>query len=171
MTMSFLLDVKRCSGCQACIVACMDQNDLFNKKSQDFWRQVHKIEAGCFPEAKISFISLACMHCQDTPCLLGCPTGAIFKDKETGMIGVRQEFCIGCHSCSLACPFGVPRFDDNGKMEKCQMCKERVDYGLEPACVYTCPTKALTFGDINELAQQVSGKAASRIVSAISNLR
>lgn len=168
MTMSFLVDVKRCSGCQACIVACMDQNDLFNKKSSDFWRQVYKIESGYFPEAKISYISLACMHCQETPCLLGCPTGAIFKELETGIIGIRPEFCIGCHSCSLACPFGVPRFDDNGKMKKCQMCKERIEHGLEPACVQTCPTKALKCGEINELAQQVSGKAATRILSAVS---
>lgn len=168
MTMSFLVDVKRCSGCQACVVACMDQNDFNNKKASDFWRQVFKIENSSSPEAKITYISLACMHCQETPCLLGCPTGAIFKDEETGIIGVRQEFCIGCHSCSLACPFGVPRFDDNGRMEKCEMCKERIVNGLEPACVQTCPTKALKFGKINDLAQQVSEKSASKILSIIS---
>jgi anaerobic dimethyl sulfoxide reductase subunit B (iron-sulfur subunit) len=169
MSMTFLLDVKRCSGCQACIVACMDQNDLFDRKRHDFWRQVFKIENGSFPEVTISFISVACTQCQETPCLLSCPTGAIYKDEETGIICIRQEFCIGCHSCSLACPFGVPRFDKNGKMEKCQMCRERIDNGLEPACVHTCPTKALKYGDINELSQQVAIKSSSRILSIISN--
>lgn len=167
MTMALLVDVKRCSGCQACVVACLDQNDLFDIRRQNFWRQVDKIENGSFPEVKVSYISLTCMHCQDTPCIIGCPTGAIFKEEETGIIGVRKEICIGCHSCSLACPFGIPRFDKNGKMEKCQMCRERVHHGLEPACVHICPTKALKFGEINELAQQTGMKASARILAAI----
>lgn len=171
MTLSLLIDAKRCSGCQACIVACMDQNDLFNLKRKDFWRQVYKAESGDFPEVSISYISLACMHCQDAPCLLGCPKGAIYKESETGIVAVSQEHCIGCHSCSMACPFGIPRFDIDGKMEKCQMCKERVQYGLEPACVQTCPAKALSFGEVNELAQQVSTKSASKILAAISTIK
>lgn len=167
MSMGFLLDISRCSGCQACIVACMDQNDLFGRKRSDLWRQVYKIENNNHPEIKISYISLACMHCQESPCLLGCPTGSIYKNEEKGFIGVRQELCIGCHSCSLACPFGIPRFNQDGKMEKCQMCKERIEYGMEPACVHTCPTKALKFGEINELAQDISDKASQKILSSI----
>ncbi|MDA3835777.1 MAG: 4Fe-4S dicluster domain-containing protein [Spirochaetales bacterium] len=168
MTETVYLDINRCSGCQACVVACLDQNDLLDRKRHDFWRQVFKVEKGTFPEVKISFLSIACMHCQETPCVLGCPTGAIYKDDETGVIRVRQEFCLGCHSCSLACPFGVPRFDNQGKMEKCQMCVERIDSGLEPACVHTCPTKALKFGEINELSQEIEVKVSAKILSAMS---
>lgn len=171
MTISLLIDAQRCSGCQACIVACLDQNDLFDRKRSDFWRQVYKVEKGSFPEVEISYISLTCMHCQEAPCVLGCPTGAIYKDEKTGITCVRQEVCIGCHSCSLACPFGVPRFDLDGTMVKCQMCKERIDAGLEPACVHTCPTKALKFGEVNELAQEVSTKASGKILAAVFPMR
>ncbi len=167
MTKAILLDVKRCSGCQACVVACLDQNDLFDRKRHAFWRQVFKDESVADAEVKITYLSIACMHCQETPCVMGCPTGAIYKNEETGVIAVRQEFCIGCHSCSLACPFGVPRFDPDGKMEKCQMCAERAEHHLEPACVHTCPTKALKFGEPNELAQAVEGKASARILAAL----
>lgn len=164
--MSYVIsfDPNRCSGCYACTVACMDQNDLFTEKSEDAWRQVFRVESASFPEAKIN---LACLHCQDTPCMSACPTGAICKDDETGIIQVRQELCIGCHSCSLACPFGIPRFGADGKMQKCQMCIERVEEGLEPACVHTCPTKALKIGEINELNQEVEAKAAHKFVSSI----
>lgn len=161
------LDLNRCSGCHACTVACMDQNDLFTEKKEDAWRQVFQIESGSFPEAKINYVSLTCMHCQDTPCLLACPTGAVSKHEETGVIHVRNDLCIGCHSCSLACPFGIPRFGEDGKMEKCQMCAERVEQGLEPACVHACPTKALKFGKINELSQQIEAKAAKHLVYSI----
>lgn len=56
-------------------------------------------------------------------------------------------------------------------MEKCHMCKERIEHGLEPACVHTCPTKALSFGEINELAQRASEKASTKIFAVIANLR
>lgn len=167
MDYAFYLDVKRCSGCQACTVACMDQNDLEVEHERDAWRRVFKMEENNFPEEKVTFISLACMHCQDAPCLIACPTGAISQDGETGMVHIRQELCIGCHSCSMACPFGVPRFGKNGKMEKCEMCAERVKHGLEPACVHICPTKALKFGPVNELTGQVEEKAAERLSRAV----
>jgi anaerobic dimethyl sulfoxide reductase subunit B len=154
MKHSLVLDVKRCTGCQACVVACMDHNDLFVKKKQDVWRHIIQVERGVFPEANINYISLTCMHCEDSPCILGCPTGALIKDDNIGAVLVRHELCIGCHSCSLACPFGIPRFNHEGKMFKCNLCKERIENSLEPACVHTCPTKALTYGKINELSQK-----------------
>lgn len=163
--MSYLifLDIQRCSGCQTCTVACMDQNDLFTAKKQDAWRQVFQIENGAFPEAKINYISLGCLHCQNAPCISACPTVAIYKDDRTGIVHVRQELCIGCHNCAQACPFAIPRFSEDGKMQKCQMCAERIEHGLEPACVQACPTKALKFGELNELCQQVEAIAVQNL--------
>lgn len=167
MSYALLLDIKRCSGCQACAVACMDQNDLVAKHPEEARRQIFKIEKGCFPDARIFYLSLSCMHCQDAPCVQGCPTGSLYKSLSTGIVDFKPELCIGCHSCSLACPFGIPRFDARGKMVKCDLCKERVNNGLEPACVHTCPTKALKFGDINELSQECEQNATVRILSHV----
>ena len=75
--------------------------------------------------------------------------------------------CIGCHSCSIACPFGVPRFGADGTMQKCDLCSERLEDGLEPACVRVCPTKALRQGSPNELGLSVERKAAERLAGEV----
>ena len=159
------LDIEFCVGCGACIVACMDQNDISPEKGQPAFRRIYRIEEGQFPDASIQYISAACMHCEDTPCVVGCPTGALTKDDRTGAVMVNKALCIGCHSCALACPFGVPRYDQDGKMQKCNLCVERVEAGLEPACVRVCPTEALKF----ESANKIQGIRESRFVGNIVN--
>jgi anaerobic dimethyl sulfoxide reductase subunit B (iron-sulfur subunit) len=160
---AFYLDRSRCSGCFACAVACMDQNDLEVSDGAAAWRHVFTVENGAFPDAHLTYISLACMHCEDAPCLLACPTGALHRGAGGQVVGVETDLCIGCHSCSIACPFGVPRFAADGKMHKCDLCGERLQHGLEPACVRVCPTKALRQGDPNELGLGVERKAAERL--------
>ncbi|MBC7293714.1 MAG: 4Fe-4S binding protein, partial [Thermoleophilia bacterium] len=83
----------------------------------------------------------------------------------TRAVRVNAELCIGCHSCSIACPFGVPRFGQEGTMQKCDLCTVRLENGLEPACVRVCPTKALRQGDPNELGLAVEQKAAERLAA------
>jgi anaerobic dimethyl sulfoxide reductase subunit B len=163
MEKSIYLDIEFCVGCGACIVACMDQNDIYPEKGQPAFRRIYRIEEGQFPEASIQYISAACMHCEDTPCVVGCPTGALTKDDRTGAVMVNKALCIGCHSCALACPFGVPRYDQDEKMQKCNLCVERVEAGLEPACVRVCPTEALKF----ESANKIQGIRESRFVGNI----
>lgn len=165
---SFFLDVERCSGCEACVVACMDQNDLEVRRKEHAWRRVFVLESGGTSEgrpggAAITFVSLACMHCADAPCVLGCPTGALGRDEVIGSVVVDAGRCIGCHSCAMACPFGVPRFGRDGRMEKCDLCAVRVEHGLDPACVRVCPTKALRFGLENDLTAAVQRRAAERL--------
>jgi len=163
MSSSFHLDLDRCSGCFACTVACLDQNDIEVHDEPAAWRQVFAVESGEYPDAHLRYVSLACMHCEDAPCLLACPTGAVRRDVATQAVQVEADLCIGCHSCSIACPFGVPRFGVDGKMEKCDLCGERLKYGLEPACVRVCPTRALACGSPNELGASVSRRAARRL--------
>ena len=165
MDKTIYLDLELCVGCGACTVTCMDQNDIYPEKGQPAFRRIYRVEEGQFPDASIQYISAACMHCEDTPCVVGCPTGVLTKDDRTGAVMVNKTLCIGCHSCALACPFGVPRYDQDEKMQKCNLCVERVEAGLEPACVRVCPTEALKF----ESANKIQGVRESRFVGNIVN--
>jgi anaerobic dimethyl sulfoxide reductase subunit B (iron-sulfur subunit) len=162
---AFYLDLDRCTGCFACAVACMDQNDLEAGAEPVAWRQVFQVETGSGPDARLRYVSLACMHCEDAPCLMACPSGAISRETGTRTVAVNAELCIGCHSCSIACPFGVPRFGKDGAMQKCDLCSVRLENDMEPACVRVCPTKALRQGDPNELGLSVEQKAAARLAA------
>jgi anaerobic dimethyl sulfoxide reductase subunit B (iron-sulfur subunit) len=154
MEKTIYLDIERCVGCGACAVACMDQNDIYPEKGQPALRNIYQVEEGQYPNASIRYVSIGCLHCEDSPCIIGCPTGAIAKDNKTGAVIVNRDLCIGCHSCALACPFGVPRYDREDKMQKCNLCTERVEYGLQPACVRVCPLQALRFEPINSIQEE-----------------
>lgn len=166
MEKSIYLDVSLCAGCGACVVACMDQNDIYPEKGQPPLRRIYRVEDGASSEASILYVSAACMHCSDSPCVIGCPTGAIARDTRTGAVLVNRDICIGCHSCAIACPFGVPRYDSQDKMSKCTLCVERVKLGLKPACVRVCPTGALKFEPINDVLQIREQRLAGRVVNA-----
>jgi anaerobic dimethyl sulfoxide reductase subunit B (iron-sulfur subunit) len=168
MEKTLYLDVERCVGCGACAVACMDQNDICPEKGQLSFRSIYQVEEGKYPAASIHYIATACLHCEDSPCLIACPTGAITKDKKTRAVITNRDLCIGCHSCALACPFGVPRYDAEDKMQKCDLCTVRVESGLLPACVKVCPQGALKFEPINQIQADKEFKLA---VSTVKNLR
>ena len=159
--LSFSFDVSRCCGCMACIVACQDQNDFVSDGTA--YRHVTRHEA----DAQISFLSLSCLHCGDAPCLMVCPTGAIFRREQGGIVDVNRDLCVGCHRCELACPFGAPKFAEDGKMAKCDFCSARMEHGLKPACVRVCPTRALDLGPLEKISEKKSEKAASKILKSL----
>ena len=146
MKVTFRCDPDKCMSCGACAVACMDQNDVDIAAGESPLRHVVTYEE----DGKRVFMSLACMHCDDAPCVKGCPTGCLYKDTDTGLTLYDPDKCIGCHSCSMACPYGAPTFvtfvkaGKRDKMKKCDGCIERLRNGLEPACVHACPIGALT---------------------------
>jgi anaerobic dimethyl sulfoxide reductase subunit B len=162
---AFSFDVSLCSACMACVVACQDQNDLDDEPA---FRKVTSYESGNASSAKISSLSIACAHCGDSPCLMVCPTGAIFKRDDSGTIHINRDLCVGCHSCQLACPFGAPKFLKDGKMAKCDLCYARVASGLQPACVKTCPTGALNADSLEDLTRQKVEKASVLILKSLS---
>lgn len=163
MSRGFSLDVERCSGCYACVVACYDQNDLDGRAASDAWRQVFAVEDGAYPEARLSYVSLACQHCAGAPCVAVCPSGALRRAYDPDAVVVEGSLCIGCRMCSLACPFGVPRYGADGRMQKCDLCAARVEAGLEPACARACPTRALRYGEDGELGRAAGQRAAHRL--------
>ncbi|MCQ4866031.1 4Fe-4S dicluster domain-containing protein [Pseudoflavonifractor phocaeensis] len=136
------LDMEKCSACGACAVACMDQNDI-DPDSELPFRNVFCVDRRDSAGVESVCASLSCMHCADAPCVPACPSACLAKDAETGFTLYDNQNCIGCHSCAMACPFGVPSFNREGKMEKCDGCSVRLAHGMEPACVRVCPTGAL----------------------------
>lgn len=136
-------DREKCSACGACALACMDQNDVDIPAGEQPFRHTFVLEQN----RELSFYSVSCMHCDDAPCVLGCPSGCLSKDPASGFTLYDNTRCIGCHSCAMACPYGVPTFGTDGKMRKCDACMTRQQNGLLPACVKVCPTGALTLLD------------------------
>jgi len=109
---------------------------------------------------------MACMHCGEPACVAVCPAGAITKRAEDGIVVVDQNKCIGCHYCFFACPFGVPQYGDDGTMQKCNLCLDRLAAGKEPACVATCPAGALHAGKLSDLAKIAQEKVAKKLAAS-----
>ena len=145
MKLKLQLDVDRCCACGACSVACMDQNDI-DIAIMSPYRRVAEYETG----KEYVYTSVSCMHCDDAPCIQGCPVGCLRKDTETQLTVYYNTNCIGCHSCSMACPVGAPSFNKKNKMVKCDGCLARLQHGMKPACVLVCPTGALEMVDTEE---------------------
>ncbi len=197
-----VIDVDKCTGCQACVVACQSENnvpinteDLFNQRRAIQWIRVERYWEGEFPDVKARFIPILCQHCGDAPCEPVCPVFATYHNPEGLNVQVYNR-CIGTRFCANNCPYQVRFFNfwepewpesltnqlnpdvtvrSRGVMEKCTFCVQRirrttrearrdgrvVEDGtreLNPACVNSCPTDALLFGDLNDADSKVAQK-------------
>lgn len=134
--MKILFDSKKCTGCSACQMACLDQRDIQTVLGQKPLRYVE------IRENPIGFFSVGCVHCGK--CMTVCPEKCIERN-DLGFVVQDLGRCIGCGACASACPLNVISISpETGKAVKCDGCSERVRAGLLPACVHTCPTGALT---------------------------
>jgi len=152
------VDTVRCVGCNACVIACKTENALPEGGFRDW---IATETRGAFPTLSMEIRSERCNHCSEPSCVDACPTGASHVN-EGGIVGVDRDKCTGCKACIAACPYGARYVHPAGFVDKCTFCLHRVKRGLDPACVTNCPTKALTFGDLNERDSAVSILLRSR---------
>ncbi len=150
---AMVIDLTRCVGCQACSAACSKEWDV----PFGFARtRVHSTGiVGTFPDLSSGFRVAQCNHCERPTCVAACPTGAT-KQTEDGIVHVDRGLCIGCGYCVDACPYDArflnPSLD---QADKCDFCSPRLERGLQPACVATCPGHAKYFGDLEDTSSEV----------------
>lgn len=167
-----MVDVTRCDGCRACMVACKNWNDLpaEPEEFQGSYQSHEHLTANVwnlitFKEQETAdggyeflFRHAACLHCTDAACVKVCPEDAL-GHTEFGSVVVDYDKCVGCGYCTQACPFDVIQLanhvDENGKKyrraQKCTLCTDRLENGLQPACVQACHTDCLVFGEEDEM--------------------
>jgi Fe-S-cluster-containing dehydrogenase component len=174
MRYGMVIDLKRCIGCYGCQIICKSENAT---PPGVLWGRVVKRETGTYPNVRRTSMPLLCMHCKEPECEKACPSGATQK-REDGIVYVDKDKCVGCRYCMMACPYNARYFMGKersyfaegptpfeevgyqrhviGTVSKCDFCRDRVDNGLEPACVANCMCKARVFGDLDDPYSEVS---------------
>ncbi|MFQ5860348.1 MAG: 4Fe-4S dicluster domain-containing protein [Dehalococcoidia bacterium] len=193
-----VVDIDRCIGCQACVVACQVENNIpinleehFQQRRAIEWIRIERYWEGKYPNVKARFIPLLCQHCDNAPCEPVCPVYATYHNDQGLNVQVYNR-CIGTRYCANNCPYQARFFNwwepvwpeslrnqlnpdvtvrSRGIMEKCTFCVQRIrrtereakregrevrDGEVAPACVQTCPTNTLVFGDLNDPQSRVS---------------
>ncbi len=193
------IDLDRCTGCEACVVACQAENNLpivgeerFAMNREIKWIRIERYWEGDYPDVKMRFIPMHCQQCDDAPSETACPVFATYHNQD-GLNTQIYNRCIGTRTCAVYCPYEVRYFNwftytwdepleqqlnpdvsvrEKGVMEKCTFCIQRIriakdnakdddrrrvrDGEVVPACVQTCPTEAMVFGDSNDPESAVS---------------
>ncbi|MFZ5827313.1 MAG: 4Fe-4S dicluster domain-containing protein [Bacillota bacterium] len=160
-----LYDLTQCAGCHFCEIACQVNKGLPPDKSFISFRTAENPKG--FPKGAWAVRRHQCMHCLEPACVSACPVAAMDKT-EAGPVVYHDERCLGCRYCMNACPFGVPKFDwdsgllDGALIRKCNFCAERQAEGKLPACINACPTKAVIFGEREEMLAEARRRVAAR---------
>jgi len=196
-----IIDLDKCTGCQACVVACKVENNVpFAEPEQAAlgrviaWMDVITTVEGDYPNVRVRHMPRPCMQCDEPPCIKVCPVSATYKNPE-GLVGQIYPRCIGCRYCTNACPYTVKYFNwyapqwpeqmesylnpdvairPKGVVEKCTFCVQRLQKAREqarvenrqlregdyiPACVESCPSNAMYFGDLDDPNSKVASLA------------
>ncbi len=155
---AMVIDTHKCVGCADCVVACQTENNVPVGYARDW---ITTEVRGDFPSVSLEIRSERCNHCDNPPCVYCCPTGASHVSNG-GIVKVNPSRCIGCKACVSACPYGARFVHPDGYADKCTFCDHRVKEGKDPACVSVCPTRCMTFGDLDDPKSAVSALLRSR---------
>ena len=153
-----VIDQERCIGCEACTVACKNENNGVQGhiRVNTLDTPQKDTPAGVFPDLRMIFLPALCNHCEHPPCADACPLEAITKE-DNGMVILNEAACDGCRTCLDACPYEAIIFNDEKDIaEKCNFCRHRIAEGLEPFCLICCEGQAIQFGDLNDPESNVS---------------
>ncbi|WP_448871986.1 4Fe-4S dicluster domain-containing protein [Desulfobulbus propionicus] len=181
MQYGMIIDLDRCVGCHACVIACKAEWEIPTQFDRNW---VHRLgPARTSSGMAATYYPGLCNHCENPPCVPVCPAdpvrmifkdaqsgetltmevAATWKDPFNGTVQVDRDRCIGCGACRDACPYNARFIDESladdtclGKVDKCSYCMPRVAQGLEPACVQTCPAGARIFGNLDDPDSEVS---------------
>ena len=165
-----LIDISRCIGCKACQAACMEWNNLRDavgtfdgvytnplQLTDQSWTVMKFAETEIGGQFQWLILKDGCLHCSDPGCLRACPAPGAILQYASGIVDFQQDHCIGCGYCISGCPFDIPRLrKEDSKVYKCTLCSDRVAVGLEPACIKSCPTQALSFGTKQSMLDQAA---------------
>jgi molybdopterin-containing oxidoreductase family iron-sulfur binding subunit len=181
-----VIDLNTCVGCNACTIACKTE---YATPHGIFYCMVLEKETGKYPNAKRIYVPVLCNHCTEAPCVDVCPTGASHKRKDIGIVLIDHDKCIGCGACIVACPYkqrfrnpgnqqyyeeGLTPYEnlvytklEKGVVYKCNFCIDRLDKGLEPSCVQSCPTDCRVFGDFDDPKSKITKMIRERNASQL----
>jgi Fe-S-cluster-containing dehydrogenase component len=206
---AMVIDLDRCTGCEACVVACHVENNIGITGEEEAargrsinWIRVERYFEGQYPDVRVRFMPVLCQHCEEAPCEPVCPVYATYHTEE-GLNAQVYNRCVGTRYCANNCPYTVRFFNfydpvwdaplekclnpevsirTRGVMEKCTFCIQRIRKGEEkardanrairdgdvvPACVQSCPARAMTFGNLGDPASEVARLAASNRASRL----
>ena len=161
-----VVDLNRCTGCMTCALACKAENET---RPGIWWNRVLEVESWHLD--RIAYVRYACMHCDNPPCVPACTQNAIYK-RPDGIVAIDPDKCRASADCAAACPYGLIQVNPDttyfpedkapahppAKASKCNLCSHRIDGGDLPACVASCPSRAMTFGDFDDPQSPVQEK-------------
>ena len=155
--LALLIDTERCTGCKSCEAACKQEHRLGpgEYRNRVLW-------LGDDDRPGLSFLTLACQHCERPACLRACPVNpkAIEKDPDTGVVRVNEDRCTGCGECVIACPYSAMGYDARGHHAvKCDLCDGPPRCAAQTtACASVCPTRAIRFGEREALIAEAQAE-------------
>lgn len=151
---AMVIDTRTCIGCGDCVVACKTENNVPAGLNRDW---IVEATRGKYPNLTTEFRSERCNHCSHATCVYSCPTGASHYWNDSNIVLVDPGKCTGCKACIAACPYDARLImHPQGYVDKCTFCHHRVEQGMDPACVSTCPTQCMHFGNLNDTDSIVS---------------